>query len=77
MSEFMINITDAAAEHISSKLKKAQGKSHFRLGVKRTGCSGWMYTPEFIVEPDDNDQLAATINNMHIYINKEHTEVIH
>ena len=40
-----IQITDRAQSHIMEQLKKS-GSSSLRLGVKESGCNGFMYTLE-------------------------------
>ncbi len=37
-----ITVTEAAANHIRSYLERDPGEG-LRLGVKKTGCSGWAY----------------------------------
>lgn len=38
-----ITLSAAAAERAASFLAKHPGSAGMRLGVKRTGCSGWSY----------------------------------
>ena len=40
-----IKLTDSAAERVKSFLDR-DGGIGLRLGVKKTGCSGWAYTVE-------------------------------
>ena len=44
-----IKLTDSAARRVSQFLHK-EGRTALRLGVKKTGCSGWAYT----VQLDDS-----------------------
>jgi iron-sulfur cluster assembly protein len=48
-----IKLTETAAERVSEFLAK-EGRSVLRLGVEKTGCSGWAY----VVRLDD-DILAG------------------
>jgi iron-sulfur cluster assembly protein len=49
-----ISLTKPAAERVRSFIEKDGGVG-LRLGVKKTGCSGWAYTVELAddVSPDD------------------------
>ena len=49
-----IRLTQSAAERIRHFLQKDGGVG-LRLGVKKTGCSGWAYTVNLAtgIEPDD------------------------
>jgi len=49
-----ISLTQLAADRISQFLDK-EGGVGLRLGVKKTGCSGWAYVVKLAadIEPDD------------------------
>ncbi len=49
-----IAVTAAAAAHIRKMVSKAQALG-LRLGVKRSGCSGWMYQVELAHEVREGD----------------------
>lgn len=50
-----ITLTDAALDHVRKHLVGEPGALGLRLGVERTGCSGWGYVAEYAHErsPDD------------------------
>ncbi|MDE2234591.1 MAG: iron-sulfur cluster assembly protein IscA [Gammaproteobacteria bacterium] len=50
-----ITLTDAAARRVSSYLAKRGGGLGLRLGVKKTGCSGFAYVVDYAdqVQPED------------------------
>jgi iron-sulfur cluster assembly protein len=50
-----ITLSPAAAERATTFLAKHPGAAGMRLGVKRTGCSGWSYVVDVAgaVAPDD------------------------
>ncbi len=50
-----ITLTDSAAERVRSYLKNRGSGIGLRLGVKKTGCSGFAYVINYAdaVEPDD------------------------
>ncbi len=56
MSSTSISLTEAAAERVSSFLERDGGEG-LRLGVRRTGCSGWAYVVELADEILDSDAV--------------------
>jgi len=51
-----IRLTDNAAERVKMFLQKEQGIA-LRLGVRKTGCSGWAYDVSIASELGDDDEL--------------------
>ena len=52
-----ITLTDSAAERVKSYLhQRGQGEG-LRLGIKKTGCSGWAYVVDFADEIQVDDQV--------------------
>ncbi len=51
-----IQLTDIAAQRVKHFLEKESGMA-LRLGVRKTGCSGWAYEVSIASELGDNDQL--------------------
>ena len=49
-----IQITDRAQSHIMEQLKKS-GSSSLRLGVKESGCNGFMYTLDYLNDTSVSD----------------------
>lgn len=50
-----ITLTDTAARRARNHLSRNAAAVGLRLGVRRSGCSGWTYTVEFAenIDPDD------------------------
>lgn len=50
-----INLTEAAAKHVRASLVRRGRGEGVRLGVKATGCSGWMYVVDYadVIGPRD------------------------
>lgn len=65
-----IKFTDPAIEHIKNVVAKKTNAIGFRLSVKKTGCSGYSYTPEIIETVSDNDIHFAAENRVNIYLDK-------
>jgi len=51
-----ISLTDTAAERIRSFIDRDGGVG-LRLGVRKTGCSGWAYTVELADDIRDDDTV--------------------
>lgn len=61
----MIQLTAPAARRINAQLAKRGSGVGLRLGVKKSGCSGWAYVLDYAdaVGPDDQvfDSEGATV----------------
>ena len=51
-----IQLTESARQRVSSFLAR-DGGTALRLGVRRTGCSGWAYVVDLVDEIDDEDTV--------------------
>jgi len=51
-----IQLTDNAAQRVKYFLEKEKGLA-LRLGVRKTGCSGWAYEVSIASELKDDDQV--------------------
>jgi len=54
-AEILLDLTPKAIVHIEKIIKNTPEGHHFRLTIKRTGCTGWMYRPEIVSEPQVGD----------------------
>ena len=66
----MITLTSAAKDHIQKMLEKKGQNAAFRLSVKQTGCSGYMYVPEVVFEKMNSD-VVDDKNGFLIYIDEK------
>jgi iron-sulfur cluster assembly protein len=63
-----INLTQAASERVRSYIS-SDGGVGLRLGVRKTGCSGWAYTVELAnrIEAEDvvfeQDDVKVVVNH--------------
>lgn len=56
MANDKISLTDSAARRVASFLH-SDGGAGLRLGVRRTGCSGWAYVVDLADEVRDSDEV--------------------
>ncbi len=66
-----IMITEAAAGRIKNTLASRGKGIGLRIGVKTSGCSGYMYTVDYADETSDTDQIFEA-HGAKIVINDEH-----
>ena len=53
----MITLTESAAERARTFLGEHAGAQGLRVGVRRSGCSGYAYVLDFAREVGDQDQV--------------------
>jgi iron-sulfur cluster assembly protein len=51
-----IQLTDNAAQRVKQFLEKENGVA-LRLGVRKTGCSGWAYAVSIVSDFGNDDQI--------------------
>jgi iron-sulfur cluster assembly protein len=65
----MIEITDNAAKQIRRMLvKRQQGETGLRVGIKAGGCSGYEYTFGWEVAAKPNDTVFETPGGAKVYV---------
>jgi iron-sulfur cluster assembly protein len=52
-----ITMTESAAKHIRQQIEKNGSGVGLRLGVKKSGCSGFAYTMDIAQEIFENDKV--------------------
>jgi iron-sulfur cluster assembly protein len=52
-----ITMTESAAKHICSQIEKSGQGLGLRIGVKKSGCSGFAYTLDIAQELRDDDTV--------------------
>jgi iron-sulfur cluster assembly protein len=71
----MITLTESAVAHIQTMLKNKGENAAFRLSIKKTGCSGYMYVPEIVNAKNEND-IEQCISNLLMYFDASTVELI-
>lgn len=72
----MIQLSDAAAEHITEILKRHEKSVGFRLSVKATGCSGYRYVPEVVKAAAEKDIRVDTAQGVVVFLDNEWLQVL-
>ena len=65
-----ITLTDSAARRVSSHLEKRGSGLGLRLGIKKTGCSGFAYVVDYADEASSND-VVFDANGVKVVIARE------
>lgn len=71
MSELAkISITPAAGKHIKNQLQLTQAQ-YLRLGVKESGCNGFMYMLDFLESPQPTDHCLDFGDGVRVCVSRE------
>jgi len=64
-----ISVTDAAAAHIRAQVAQS-GRHHLRLGVKESGCNGYMYVLDYIDAPTADDRAFPINSSVSVFVSE-------
>ena len=76
MSEALVMMSNKAVAHINKTIEARGSGIGFRLAVKQTGCSGYMYVPEIIDEARPDDVEVAGYEGFTLYVDPEAVPII-
>lgn len=65
-----VSATPAALEHLRAQIERA-GQAYLRLGVKESGCNGYMYTLDYLDAPGTTDQPHEVGAAVTVYVREE------
>lgn len=71
-----ITMTASALAHVQKQLKKQGHGIGLRLGIKKSGCSGYAYELTLIDETAVDDQLFEAGDNVIIVVAHQHLPVL-
>jgi len=70
-----ITLTEAAASRVSEYIDKRGKGLGLRLGVKKTGCSGFAYVVNYADETNDDDVVFEN-NGVKVFVDPQSLELI-
>ncbi len=70
-----ISLTNSAAERVRSYLSRRGGGIGLRVGVKRTGCSGWAYIVDYADEVGTDD-VVFDAEELKVVVDKDSLKLI-
>ncbi len=76
MAKDIVMFTDKAIKHIQHVIEERGGGIGFRLSVKQTGCSGYMYVPEVVDSINEKDIAFSVQQDIKIFIDPECVDII-
>lgn len=69
----MITVTEVAAEKIKLQLAKRNKGHGIKIGLKKSGCSGFSYVLEFVdVLPDLDETAVYEMHGARVFIDMKH-----
>ena len=63
-----VSMTEAAINHVRKQLAKQGDKQGVRLGVKKSGCSGFKYDIEFVDHPQEGDLSIQVADDLTLFV---------
>jgi iron-sulfur cluster assembly protein len=72
-----LRATEKAARHILKQMETDPAAIGFRLEVKRTGCSGWMYVVDLVREARDDDMIFNVAEGLDIFVDPKSFGFVH
>lgn len=76
MSTPIVTLSDKAIAHIQRMITRRGSGIGFRLGVKQTGCSGYMYVPEIIDNEQPDDIKVSEHGGFVLYVDLNCVDII-
>ncbi len=70
-----VSLTNSAAERVRSYLERRGGGIGLRVGVRRTGCSGWAYVVDY-ADDVGSDDIVFDADDLKVVVDKSSLELI-
>ena len=70
-----ITATDAAVAHITRQIARS-GRSCLRLGLKESGCNGYMYVLDYIDRPQGDDRPFEIAEGLALYVRQDDLRLV-
>lgn len=71
-----LRATDRAVEHILAQMETDPDAIGFRIEIKRTGCSGWMYAVDLVHEARPDDLVCAVDDRLNVHVDPKSFEFV-
>lgn len=74
-SSQQVSMTEAAMAHVRKLLANSDAKG-VRIGVKKSGCSGFKYDIEFVTTPLDTDTCFQVAEDIALFVPTEYLAMV-
>lgn len=64
----LVQLTQAAIDHVRTQLARQPSAKGLRLGVKSSGCSGWKYDLSLAETVNDDDIVVRIADNLEVFV---------
>lgn len=68
---FVLDVTPKAAEYFVSQLERQTQKCAVKIGIKKSGCSGFKYEIDFIEEALEGDEKFSINESLDVFISAD------
>lgn len=68
---FELDITPKAVNYFTAQLEKQADKCGVKIGIKKSGCSGFKYDIDFISEINEQDEKFALSDKLNLFISRD------
>lgn len=72
----LVRMTDEAIAHTRAQLGKRPAAKGIRLAVKESGCSGYMYSTDWVDQPADDDESFTVADGVTLFIKRQHLPLV-
>lgn len=70
-----IQLTPAAIRYVRKKLSSQASGEGLRIGLKKSGCSGWLYTFDYGRQTGNEEATFMVANDIPIIISQQHLKI--
>lgn len=71
-----ITLSHAALERVRTFVADREGALGLRLGVKRSGCSGWSYVADVATAPANDGMVRFDQDGVAVYVERDALELL-
>ncbi|PHQ80796.1 MAG: FeS assembly scaffold SufA [Coxiella sp. (in: Bacteria)] len=71
-----MGLSAKAITHIKKIMERRGGGAGFRLAVKQTGCSGYMYVPDIVDTPKADDLTVFEQDGLTVFLDPEALSIV-
>ncbi|MDQ2077260.1 iron-sulfur cluster assembly accessory protein [Marinimicrobium sp. ABcell2] len=72
----VVSVSPAAVEHFRKQLQQNQEAQAVRLSVKESGCTGFMYVVDLVIEPEAEDLRYPLAQDLELLIDRASLKVV-